>query len=92
MTYVALGDYVAAESLLHQSLAIQEDIGDQSGLPDGLTHLARALADLGQLDEALATAQRALEAARHIGDRSCQVIAMNVVAWQRLIKQNQSLH
>lgn len=82
---VALGDYAGAESLLRQSLAIQEKIGYQSGLAEGLAHLARALAGLGRVDEALTTASRSLAMAQQISDRSCQVTALNVLAWLHLI-------
>jgi len=66
----AQGDYPAAEHFLEQSLALYEELGDQSGVAASLNALAVSARDRGDYPSAQTNFERSLACWRMLSDRS----------------------
>src|SRR5688572_4870207 len=81
------GDLTASESRLREGLEILRQRGDLelTSVARGLQQLARTLAELGRLDEAIATADEARELFRKIlgDDAPFSILSLAELAWMR---------
>ncbi len=65
--YESLGFPAKSEPLARQAVAIREQQNDQQGLIEALSHLSISLMRLGELDESVEVAKRALSVGHDIG-------------------------
>ncbi|MDJ1177388.1 tetratricopeptide repeat protein [Roseofilum sp. BLCC_M91] len=70
IAYYAQGDYEAALSFHQQSLEIEQQIGDRSGIASSLGNLGNAYSSQGDYKAALSFYQQSLKISQEIGDRS----------------------
>ncbi len=76
----ARGDRAAAGAALERSLVLAADDPDPTASIAAWTALALTLASAGQVDDAVTTATRAIEACRRIGDRHLEAAVENHLA------------
>ena len=76
----ASGDLVTARQAFERSLALADDDPDPTAAIAATTALALALAGDGEVDAAVETAGRAIEACRRIGDRHLEAAVENHLA------------
>jgi tetratricopeptide (TPR) repeat protein len=76
----ARGDLTTARSALQRSVALAADDPDPTASIAAVTALALTLAAEGAVDEAVQTAQDAIEACRRIGDRHLEAAVENHLA------------
>jgi tetratricopeptide (TPR) repeat protein len=79
-TYHALGDYDTALDYLKQSLAIQQQIGDQSGEGRILNNISQIFQARGDYDTALDYLKQSLAIAQQIGDQSGEGTTLNNIS------------
>ena len=73
----AQGDYVTAQSLIKEGLAIRREQGDRRAIASALANLAAVAREQGNYEEARALCEEAIAIAREIGD-------FHVVCWTLL--------
>ncbi len=81
----ATDDLVAARGFLEASLALLDDAGVETETGTTLLHLGSLLADMGAVDAALTTLERALDISRAGGDplaRAHALAAMTLAHWK----------
>ena len=76
----AAGDFAGARGALERSVALAADDPDPTASIAAMTGLALTLAAGGSVDEAVATAESAIEACRRIGDRHLEAAVENHLA------------
>jgi DNA-binding SARP family transcriptional activator/tetratricopeptide (TPR) repeat protein len=76
----AAGDLAGAREALERSVALAADDPDPTAWIAAMTALALTLAAAGSVDQAVATAEAALEACRRIGDRHLEAAVENHLA------------
>ncbi len=67
--YLSLGEYHQVIDYHQQSLVIQQEIGDRSGIAGSLNNLGNVYYSLGQYQQAIEYYQRSLEISQEIRDR-----------------------
>ena len=77
----AVADFSAAESFLHQSLALYEEIGDRSGIAASLNAVALSARDRGDYTTAHIYFERSLACWRMLPDRQALARCLHNVAY-----------